>query len=53
MAMRIFVKPEMYGEIGLLHGPFRNVSTEGITVILCGGSTLAGTPESSKLQFFI
>jgi hypothetical protein len=50
MVMRIFVKPEMCGGTGLLHGPYRNGSTEGITVILCGGNTLVGTPESSKLQ---
>jgi len=47
--MRIFVKPEMHGETWLLDSPYRNGSTEGITVILCGESALAGTPESSKL----
>jgi hypothetical protein len=49
----IFVKPEMHGETCLLHGPYRNGSTEGITVILCGGNALDGTSESSKLQFSI
>jgi hypothetical protein len=51
--MKIFVKPEMHKETWLLHGPYRNGSTEGITVILCGGNTLDGRSESSKLQFFI
>jgi hypothetical protein len=51
--MRNFVNSEMHGETWLLRGPHRNGSTEGITVILCGGNTLDGTSESLKLQFFI
>jgi len=51
--MRIFVKPEMHGENWLLHGLYRNGSTVGLTVILCGRNILDGTSESSKLKFFI
>ena len=47
------MKPEMHGESWLLHDPYRNGSTEGITVKLCGGSTLAGMSETLNLQSFI
>lgn len=47
------MKPEMHGETWLLNSPYRNGSTEGKAVILHGESALAGTAESSKLQFFI
>ena len=50
--MIIFVKPEMREETWLLHGPYRNGSTEGIKVILCGVNNLMER-QSSKLQFVI
>ena len=47
------MKPEMHGETWLLNSPYRNGSTEGITVILHGESPLAGTSDFKAAVFHL